>query len=222
VGHDRRPGADTGPRRRAVDLLDVLGDSRLVGGALDERGLDLGALDAALDVGDEEIGNRVGVAGLEEDRQVVVGVDARAGDDLEARPLGDLAHEPDVAAEEHRRRVGDRPHPELESGARGLERGIELATGLDRALWDAAERARLGPLRMHALVTRDQVLVDQRCAQLARVDRAGDGLDCRQLRSPPTRVRSESIFRARLAWRSCRASGPSRWRSSSPASSHRW
>ena len=56
----------------------------LVGGALEERGLDLGPLDPLLDVGDEQVGDRVGVAADEERRQVVVGVDPGAGDDLEA------------------------------------------------------------------------------------------------------------------------------------------
>ena len=59
-----------------------------------------------------------GVAADEERRQVVVGVDAGAGDDLEAGLLGDPAHELDVAAEEHRRRVADRLHAELDRGRR--------------------------------------------------------------------------------------------------------
>ena len=66
-------------RRRAVDLLDVLGHPGLVGGALDERRLDLGALDALFDVVDEQVGDRVRVAGGEVRREVVVGVDAGAG-----------------------------------------------------------------------------------------------------------------------------------------------
>ena len=62
MGHDRRAGAQARARTGAVDLLDVLGDARLVGGALEEAGLDVGALDALLDVVHEQLGDRVGVA----------------------------------------------------------------------------------------------------------------------------------------------------------------
>ena len=55
----------------------------LVGRALDERGLDVGALDALLDVVHEQIGDEVRVAVEQELRQVVVGVDAGARHDLQ-------------------------------------------------------------------------------------------------------------------------------------------
>ena len=177
VGHDRRPGPNARPRGRAVDLLDVLGDPGLVGGALDEPRLDLGPLDPALDVGDEEVGDLVGVAAGQEARQVVVGVDAGAGDHLEPGLLGDPAHEVDVAAEEHRGRVADRLHPEPDRRLRRLDRRLVLAARPELALGDASEGGRLRPLQVDRLVARDEVLVDQRRPELARVDRARDGLD---------------------------------------------
>ena len=118
VGHDRRAGLDARPGGRAVDLLDVLVHARLVGGALDEGGLDVGPLDPLLDVGDEELGDLVGIAVHEELGQVVVGVDPGAGDDLKAGLLGDPLHEVDVAAEEHRGRLADRLDAEVDRGLR--------------------------------------------------------------------------------------------------------
>ena len=61
-------------------------------------------------------------------RQVVVGVDAGGGDH-QPGPLGDIAHEGGVAADEHHGRVGDRPHAEFERGPRRLERRIAVLPG---------------------------------------------------------------------------------------------
>ena len=83
VRHHRHPGADTGAGGRAMELLDVRGDAGRVGGALDERRPRLGPLDPLLDVVDVEVGDEVLAAVEQELRQVVVGVDAGAGDDLE-------------------------------------------------------------------------------------------------------------------------------------------
>ena len=49
-----------------------------VGGALEERGLDVGALDPPLDVVDEVLGDQVHVAVLEVVGQVVIAVDTGA------------------------------------------------------------------------------------------------------------------------------------------------
>ena len=164
-----------------MDLLDVLVDPGLVGGALDERGLDVGALDALLDVGDEHVGDLLGGAAEEELGQVVVGVDAGAGDDLQAGLLGDAAHELDVAAEEHRRRIADRLHAELDRRRCGLDGGVVVLARLEPALGDPACRAGARPLRVDGLVLGAQVLVDQRRPELARVDRPGDCFDRRHL-----------------------------------------
>ena len=84
----------------------------------------------------------------------------------------------DVAAEEHRGRVADRPHPELDRGGGDLDRGRVAVAGV-LALGDPARGLRLRPLLVDGLVAGPQVLVDQRRPELARVDRPGDGLDRR-------------------------------------------
>ena len=177
VGHDRRPGPQARARGRAVDLLDVLGDARLVGGALDEGGLDLGALDPFSMSCDEELGDRVRVAVDEELGQVVVGVDAGARHDLQAGLLGDSAHEGDVAAEEHRGRVADRLHSVLHHSAGAVDGHVELLPWRHRVRRFLLDGACVRPLGEDRLVADQQVLVDQRAAELGGVDRAGDGLD---------------------------------------------
>ena len=162
-----------------MHLLDVLGDSRLVGGALDERRLDLGSLDALLDVVDEDLGDLVRVARDEERRQVVVGVDAGAGDDSEAGCLRDSAHEAHVAAEEHRAWVGDRVDPELDRGASDLDRDLLVASRRDRVRRLLLGGPDMRELLVDRFVACAQVLVDQRRAELAHLDRPGDGLDRR-------------------------------------------
>jgi hypothetical protein len=72
-----------------VDLLDVGRDAGCVGGALEEGRLDAGALDALLDVVDEDLRDRVLVAVHKRLREVVVGVDAGGEDDVEAGLVGD-------------------------------------------------------------------------------------------------------------------------------------
>src|SRR3712207_7356499 len=53
-------------RSRAQHLLHVVGEARLVDGALEEGGLDVGALDAVLHVAGQRVGERVLVARSEE------------------------------------------------------------------------------------------------------------------------------------------------------------
>ena len=184
VGHDRGAGLDAGARGRAMDLLDVLRHPRLVGGALDERRLDLGPLDPTLDVGDEEFGDLVRIAAGEEGGEVVVGVDPGAGDHLEPGLLGDLAHERDVAAEEHRGRVGDRLHAALDRRLRLADRDLELAfrTG-HRVRWFLLRARGRRPLDVDGLVLGAKVLVDQRRAEVVCLDRTGDTLHRRHAAS---------------------------------------
>ena len=68
------------------------------------------------DVLDEVVGHRVDVAVVEVVGEMVVGVDARARDDLHAGLLGDALHEAHVAPAEHRGRVDDRLHAVLLGG----------------------------------------------------------------------------------------------------------
>ena len=87
------PVATLARAHRAMDLLDVLGHARRVGGALQEGRPDVGPLDAPLDVRDEVLGHRVDVAVGEVVGQVVVAVDAGAGDDPHAGLIGHALHE---------------------------------------------------------------------------------------------------------------------------------
>ena len=84
-----------------MELLDVRGQARLVGGALDEGGLDVRALDALLDVRDEEVGELVLAAARERVRQPLVGVDARREHDVEPallrHPAQELRHRAPVS-----------------------------------------------------------------------------------------------------------------------------
>ena len=147
-----------------MDLLDVLGDPGLVRGALEERGLDVRALDALLDVVNEQVGDLVGVARDERDRQVVVGVDAGAGDDLDAGLLRDALHQCDIAAQEHARRLDhgldstfDRRGHELGGYVLGARRG-DVLDGI------FTNGAHLRELDEDRLVARHEVLVDERFA----------------------------------------------------------
>ena len=94
-----------------MDLLHVRVDPRLVRGALDEGRLDPGALDAVLDLVDEDLRDLVLVAVEKRLRQVLVGVDAGGEHDLEAALVGDALAEGGVAGEEHGARLDHRLTP---------------------------------------------------------------------------------------------------------------
>jgi hypothetical protein len=169
VGHDRGARAQRRARGRAVDLLDVVVDPGLVGRDLDEPRARLGPLDALLDVVHEQVGHEVGVARLEVDRQVVVGVDARAGDDLQTGLLRQPDQERDVAAEHHRGRLDDSADAVRLNGAGHLDRLGVLGLLV----------VQVRPLEHGRLVATAEVLVDQGLAQISGVDGTGDGLHLR-------------------------------------------
>ena len=191
VRHDRRSRLHARARDGAVDLLDVLGDARGVGGALQERRADVRPLDAAFDVLDEVVRHHVHVAVLEVVGEVVVAVDPRAGDDPHARLLGDTAHEVHVAPAEHRRRVDDRLHAAVLGGAHRLERRVELELVVVAA----------GPLVDDGLVAEADVLVHEHDPERLRVDCSLHGLylghrssSVGQRRGAPQSVSSRSCF----------------------------
>jgi hypothetical protein len=166
VGHDRCSGAEGRPGGRAVDLLDPLVDPGIIGGALDERRLGLGALDALLDVVYEQAGHEILVAIEQELRQQVVGVDPGAGDDLQTRRGGQALQSGDVAAEQHRARIDDRPDSVLFDRLGGFEREPILVIVITH----------VRPLRRDRLVTGEEMLVDQREAEILGIDPSGHRL----------------------------------------------
>ena len=162
----------------------------LVAGALDERRLDLGALDALLDVVHEQLGDLVLAAVHQELRQVVVGVDAGAGHDLEPVSSATRFEKATSRLQEQRARLDHRLDAVADDSLGVRQRGLPLGVLV----------VGVRPLEAHALVGRAEVLVDQRQAQLARIDRAGDRLHARHERDS---MRAERDPRA---WRgSCRS-----------------
>ena len=145
----------------AVDLLDVVGDAGRVGRALQEGRADTGSLDPAFDVLDEVVGHHVDVAVLEVVGEIVVAVDPRAGDQIDARLIGDALHEADVAAAEHRGGLDDRLHAAILGVVDGQQGRVELE------LLVVAARPVLGD----GLVAEADMLVGQDDAQLLRVKR---------------------------------------------------
>ena len=190
VGHDRRPRPDARAGGCAVDLLDVLVHSGLVGRAFDERRLDVGSLDPILDVVHEEIGDLVGISIQEELRQVVVGVDPGARDHLQAALLGDALHEADVASQKHRGRLTDCLDAELHGRLRLTYSDVEDLIGRDLVRLVFLDRPDDRPLVAHRLVGVPQMLVDQRGAELLRLDRPGHGLHLRHGPAKPIRIRA--------------------------------
>ena len=132
-----------------------------VGRALEEGGADVGALAADFDVLDEVVGHHVDVAVLEVVGQVVVAVDAGAGDDLHSGLVGDPLHEAHVAPAEHGGRVDDRSHAAVLGAADGEQRRVVLELLV----------VAVGPLCGDGLVAEAHVLVYERQPQLPLVDR---------------------------------------------------
>ena len=189
VRHHRHAGPDAGPGGRAMDLLDPLVDPGRVCCALDEGRPRLGTLDPLLDVMDEEVGEEVLVAVEQELGQVIVGVDTGAGDDLEAGLGRDPDRGPDVAAEQHRRRLNDGLDPVLLDRLRRLDREAVLGLVV----------ANMRPLRRDRLIGGEEVLVDQRQPELVGVDRPVDTL-YHGHRNDPNRRRTVGIL---ARWSTC-------------------
>ena len=192
VGHDRHAGAKARAGDGAVDLLDVLGDAGLVGGALEERGLDVGPLDSLLDVVDEEVGDLVGVAGDERGREVLVRVDAGAGDDLDARSSPRRASSARTSRPRYMHEGSTTVFTPRSTAAAMNSAATSSAssevTRFDRVL---AHGPHLRELDEDRLVARHQVLVDERFAELGSVDRTRDRLDLR----PFGRILSKQLDR---------------------------
>ncbi len=114
------------------------------------------------------VGHRVHVAVLEVVGQVVVAVDAGAGDDPDSGLIGHALHEAHVAPAEHRGRIDDRLHPSRLGGGDCLQRRVQLG------LLVVAIR----PLRRHGIVSKADMLVDEDESELLGIDGSLHGLYC--------------------------------------------
>jgi hypothetical protein len=175
VGHDRPAGM----RRRAgggpVDLLDRRGHARCVGSTLDERGLDARALDAVLDLVDEDCGDRVLIAVEQDLREVVVRVDAGGQNHVETALVGHPLAERGIPGEEHRARLDDSLHAVSLDGFGVGHGGVPLSLLV----------IKVRELHSPGLVGGAKVLVDQRQTELLDADGAVDGLDSWHSDAPP-------------------------------------
>ena len=114
VRGDRHPGALMRLGDRAQHPLDTRGDAGLVGGALEDAGLDAGVGDSLLDVADEHVGHDLraaqhpaGALVVEAEWNVVVGVQASRHDDVQVGGRGDTGDARDVAAQSDHGEVDD-------------------------------------------------------------------------------------------------------------------
>ena len=104
------------------DPRDVADETVLLDGALDERRPDPGVVDPLLQLADEQLGDRLGAAVVEEVRQLEERVDTGGDDDVEVDLLVDPLDARDAAAEAGRGRVDQRPDPAVADGAELLDR----------------------------------------------------------------------------------------------------
>ena len=116
---------------------------------------------------DEDLGDLVLGAVHEHLRKVVVGVDARGKDHLQAALVGHALAEACVTLQEHRAGLDDRPDAvsldRVGVGHRGLPLGLLVVE-----VWE---------LEAGGLVGDPEVLVDQREPELLEIDGAVDALD---------------------------------------------
>ena len=150
-------------------------DARGIGGAFEEGGLDAGALDAVLELVEEDRGDAVLVAVEEELREVVVGVDAGGEHDVEAALVGHPLAERGVAVEEHRARLDDGLHAMALDGVGVGDGGVPLGLLV----------IEVRELESPGLVGGAEVLVDERQAKLIDVHGTARGLNCGHARNLP-------------------------------------
>ncbi|GAA1553799.1 hypothetical protein GCM10009762_28160 [Dermacoccus barathri] len=165
----------------AHDSLDTGGQPLLLDGALEERCTHTRVTDALAQILEEELGHRlraaeqsVGSGVVELEGDVVVRVDARGHDDVEVGAFGHLLDARDVSTQPQYGGVHDGVDAE------SLE-FLELADGLGNlglfvpfAVIDAV-----------LLAEHEDVLVDERGAEVTRIHDPLDGLDISHRSSPP-------------------------------------
>jgi hypothetical protein len=100
----------------------------------------------------EKVGDVVGAAGDERRRQVLVGVDTRAGNDLEPGLLRHALHQAHIAAEVHARGLDDGLDAPLDCGAHELRSDVLRILGGDVRDRFLSHRAHLRKLDEDCLV----------------------------------------------------------------------
>ena len=119
------PVSSRGDRHRVEDPRDVADDAVLLDGALEERRPDAGVVDSLADLADEQLGDRLGAAVVEEVRQLEERVDAGSDDDVQVDLGVDALDARDAAAEARGGRIDERPdtRPRAPRGASRSRRG---------------------------------------------------------------------------------------------------
>jgi len=172
VDHHRRPGLDARRRHRREDPRHVADETVGLDRALEETGLHAGVVDALAQLAHEQRRDRVDVAVGQEVRQREEGVDTARDDDVEVDRLVDPLDPRDVAAEPQPGRVDD----SLDAGLADLRQPRDRVGDADLLVPVAGSvHAAVVPQRL-GLHDQD-VLVRQRRAELACIDRAPDCLD---------------------------------------------
>jgi hypothetical protein len=172
VDHDRRAGLDARGGDRGQDPRDVAGHPVALHGALEERGLDAGVIDALADLADEQLRDRFDPAVGEEVRQLEERVDPGRDDDVQIDAAVQLLQARDVPAEARHRRVDDRADPGLAHRAQLDDPVIEAL------LLIPVGRPEGVPVVLQRLGLQDEhVLVHQRGAELGGVYRAANRLN---------------------------------------------
>src|SRR6185503_8759641 len=153
------------------DSRDVADDAVFLDGALDERRPDAGVVDSLLELADEQSGDRLGAAVMEEVRELEECIDTGGDDDVEIDRGVDPLDARDAAAEARSRRIDERPVPRIANRPELLDRIANpgVLVPVARAPHAAVVLERLG-------LEDDDVLVWERAPQLGRDDGPADGL----------------------------------------------
>ncbi len=174
VGGDRHPGALMRLSDGSQHPLDAGGDAGLVGGALEDSGLDAGVGDALLDVADEHVGHDLRAAQqparalvVESERQVVIGVKPSRHNDIQLGGRRDAGNARDIAAQADHGEVDDGVHPA------GLQL-VEPGDGIGHPLFFVAPSVGvvLGNFGGHD----EHVLVHQGHAEISGIDGSTRGI----------------------------------------------
>ena len=161
---------------RLEDPRHVADEAVMLDGALQKAAFTPGVVDPLADLAHEELRDRLRAAIAQEVRQLEERVDAARDDDVQVDRLVDALDPPDVTSETRSGRIDDRLDPGRPERAQFLN-GVgdtNLLVPVARAPDMAVVLQRLG-------LQHEDVLVRQRPAQRADLDRPADRLDLRHL-----------------------------------------